>query len=236
MGVRQFAPKPMKLSVLTAALQELTPRARARSPIRTAPSRSGCSSRASWAAPTSSCRRRCIPRRVRRAGRSDARSGGQHARPAQALRQGPRASRVLAAMKRDRRRALRPRLLRQHAARRRRRSAAKKHDFMLRVFDAAVLLGVDAVCGFVGRNQKLEMDQNLVIFEEVFIPLLKDAKARGLDVPRRAMPDARLDRDATTGTTTSPTRPGPGSRCTASARSTAWAISSASTTIRRTRS
>src|SRR5579862_8664535 len=28
----------------------------------------------------------------------------------------------------------------------------KKHDFMLRVFDTAVLLGVDAVCGFVGRN------------------------------------------------------------------------------------
>src|SRR6187200_2855729 len=27
----------------------------------------------------------------------------------------------------------------------------KKHDFMLRTFDAAVLLGVDAVCGFVGR-------------------------------------------------------------------------------------
>src|SRR5215216_3628741 len=31
----------------------------------------------------------------------------------------------------------------------------KKHDFMLRVFDAAQLLGVDAVCGFVGRNQAL---------------------------------------------------------------------------------
>ena len=28
----------------------------------------------------------------------------------------------------------------------------KKHEFMLRVFDAAVLLGTDAVCGFVGRN------------------------------------------------------------------------------------
>ncbi|HKY06504.1 MAG TPA: TIM barrel protein, partial [Blastocatellia bacterium] len=56
----------------------------------------------------------------------------------------------------------------------------KKHDFMLRVFDAAVLLGVDAVCGFVGRNQTLSMDQNLVDFEEHFIPLLKEAKARGL--------------------------------------------------------
>jgi sugar phosphate isomerase/epimerase len=55
-----------------------------------------------------------------------------------------------------------------------------KHDFMLRVFDAAVLLEVDAVCGFVGRNPRLEMDQNLVMFEEVFVPLLREAKARGL--------------------------------------------------------
>jgi sugar phosphate isomerase/epimerase len=56
----------------------------------------------------------------------------------------------------------------------------KKHDFMLRVFDAAALLGVDAVCGFVGRNQTLSMDQNLIDFEEHFIPLLKAAQARGL--------------------------------------------------------
>ncbi len=56
----------------------------------------------------------------------------------------------------------------------------KKYDFMLRVFDAAVLLGTDAVCGFVGRNPQLEMDQNLLMFEEVFVPLLKEAKARGL--------------------------------------------------------
>lgn len=56
----------------------------------------------------------------------------------------------------------------------------KKHDFMLRIFDAAVLLGTDAVCGFVGRNPELEMDQNLEMFESVFIPLLKEAKARGL--------------------------------------------------------
>jgi sugar phosphate isomerase/epimerase len=55
-----------------------------------------------------------------------------------------------------------------------------KHDFMLRAFDAAQLLGVDAVCGFVGRNQKHSMDQNLLDFEEQFIPLLKEAKKRGL--------------------------------------------------------
>jgi hypothetical protein len=51
---------------------------------------------------------------------------------------------------------------------------------MLRVFDAAVLLGTNAVCGFVGRNPQLEMDANLEMFETEFIPLLKEAKARGL--------------------------------------------------------
>jgi sugar phosphate isomerase/epimerase len=56
----------------------------------------------------------------------------------------------------------------------------KKRDFLLRVFDAAVLLGVDAVCGFVGRNQQHSMDENLADFEEHFIPLLKAAKSRGL--------------------------------------------------------
>ncbi len=57
----------------------------------------------------------------------------------------------------------------------------KKHAFMLRVFDAAVLLGVPAVCGFVGRNPDLSMDQNLIDFECSFIPLLEEAKARGLE-------------------------------------------------------
>jgi sugar phosphate isomerase/epimerase len=56
----------------------------------------------------------------------------------------------------------------------------KNHDFMRRVMDAAVLLGVDAVCGFVGRNQSLSMDQNLGDFAESFVPLLKEAKDRGL--------------------------------------------------------
>jgi sugar phosphate isomerase/epimerase len=56
----------------------------------------------------------------------------------------------------------------------------KKRDFLLRVFDAAVLLGVDAVCGFVGRNQQHSMDENLVDFEQHFVPLLEAAKSRGL--------------------------------------------------------
>jgi sugar phosphate isomerase/epimerase len=56
----------------------------------------------------------------------------------------------------------------------------KKHDFMRRVFDAAQALGVPAVCGFVGRNNALTLERNLAEFESVFVPLLKDAKARGL--------------------------------------------------------
>jgi sugar phosphate isomerase/epimerase len=55
-----------------------------------------------------------------------------------------------------------------------------KHDLMLRVFDAAVLLGCDAVVGFVGRNPRIGMDANLEMFERLFIPLLEEAKARGL--------------------------------------------------------
>ncbi len=57
---------------------------------------------------------------------------------------------------------------------------AKKHDFLRRVFDAAALLGVTAVCGFVGRNHNHTVDENLGDFEQHFIPLLKDAKARGI--------------------------------------------------------
>ena len=56
----------------------------------------------------------------------------------------------------------------------------KKHDFMIQTMDAAVLLGVAAVTGFVGRDQSKSMDQNLVEFENSFIPLLQEAKARGL--------------------------------------------------------
>jgi sugar phosphate isomerase/epimerase len=57
---------------------------------------------------------------------------------------------------------------------------SRKHELMVRVFDAAVLLGADAVTGFVGRNPRLGMDANLAMFEAVFVPLLKQAKARGL--------------------------------------------------------
>ena len=57
---------------------------------------------------------------------------------------------------------------------------AAKHEFMSRVFDSAVLLECPAVCGFVGRNFDIGMDANLEMFEREFVPLLKEAKARGL--------------------------------------------------------
>jgi sugar phosphate isomerase/epimerase len=60
------------------------------------------------------------------------------------------------------------------------RVRAAKHEFLRRVFDAAAALNVTAVCGFVGRNQRLSLDQNLEAFETVFVPLLREAKARGL--------------------------------------------------------
>jgi hypothetical protein len=56
----------------------------------------------------------------------------------------------------------------------------KKHDFMIAVMDAAVLLGAPAVCGFGGRDQSRSMDQNLIEFEESFVPLLRAARDRGL--------------------------------------------------------
>jgi sugar phosphate isomerase/epimerase len=56
----------------------------------------------------------------------------------------------------------------------------RKHDFLLKLFDAAVLLGVNAVCGFIGRNQQHSLDENLLDFEEHFVPLLRAAKDRGL--------------------------------------------------------
>ncbi len=55
-----------------------------------------------------------------------------------------------------------------------------KVDFMIATMDAAVLLGAPAVCGFVGRDQSKSMDQNLIEFENTFIPLLEAAKDRGL--------------------------------------------------------
>jgi sugar phosphate isomerase/epimerase len=177
MTVKSFEPQFMKIGVLTAALQELTPReVRDRDPDRAVED---------WAA------------FARELGADNIQlSAALHPSeadvPAEAmldpvantldLREPfneTRARRVLAALGEHKvglsDLAYFDNMLHEDPALRR-----KKHEFMLRVFDAAVLLGADAVCGFVGRNQRLGMDQNLLDFEESFVPLLREAKARGL--------------------------------------------------------
>jgi sugar phosphate isomerase/epimerase len=56
----------------------------------------------------------------------------------------------------------------------------RKQEFLLKLFDAAFVLGVNAVCGFIGRNQQHSIDENLSDFEEHFVPLLRAAQDRGL--------------------------------------------------------
>jgi sugar phosphate isomerase/epimerase len=177
MSIEQFAPQYMKIGILTAALQELTPRdVRDRDPDRAIED---------WAA------------FARELGAdymqlSAALHPSESDVPAEAMLD-PVANTLDLREPFNKERARRTRtvldeftlglsdlgyfdnMLHQDAALRN-----KKHQFMMRVFDAAVLLGVDAVCGFVGRNQSLSMDQNLTDFEESFVPLLREAKARGL--------------------------------------------------------
>jgi len=175
--VRAFRPRPMRLSILTAALQELTPRAQ-----RDADPDLAIEEWLEFARQIGSPNIEL----------SAALHPTQSDVPAAALldpvantldlRQpfdAARAARVRRAMQATRvglsDLAYFDNMLAADEAARR-----KKHALMLRVFDAAVLLGTDAVTGFVGRNPTLSMDANLVMFEEVFVPLLKEAKARGL--------------------------------------------------------
>ena len=177
MTVAAFAPKFMKVGILTAALQELTPRdVRDADPDRAIED---------WLA------------FARELGADDVQlSAALHPSeadvPAEAMLD-PVANTLDLRQPFDRARAARVQaavaatgvgisdfayfdnLLHHDAATRR-----KKHDFVRRMFDAAALLGVDAVCGFVGRNQQRSMDENLIEFEEHFVPLLREAKARGL--------------------------------------------------------
>ena len=177
MTIKEFEPKFMKIGVLTAALQELTPRrTRDRDPDRAIEEWIGFASElgvdniqlsAALHPSVSDVPPEALLDPV--ANTLDLREPFNR----------ERAARVLASLKEHRigisdigyfdnmlhhDRALRK----------------KKHDFMIRVFDAAALLGVDAVCGFVGRNQRLGMDENLEDFKESFTPLLKEARSRGL--------------------------------------------------------
>jgi sugar phosphate isomerase/epimerase len=177
MTVKPFAPRPMRLSILTAALQELTPREK-RDPDPDLAVEEWLDFAREIGSPNIQLSAALHPTE------SDVPAEAMLDPVANTLDlRAPfdkaRANRVLAAMKAtgvglsdlgyfDNM------LVDDVAARQ------KKHEFMLRLFDAAVLLGAEAVCGFVGRNPRLSMDENLTMFEEVFIPLLKEAKARGL--------------------------------------------------------
>ena len=206
MTARSFEPKFMKMSVLTAALQELTPREiRDEDPDRAIED---------WlqfareidCPTTSSSRPRCT--RPRRdvppeamldpvANTLDLRKPFDKAR----------AKRVLAAMQATGVGLSDLALLRQHAPRRHRR-AQEEADFMLRVLDAAALLGRSTrSAASSAATRSCRWIRTSLIFEEVFIPLLKEAKARGLEyrVEQCPMPGWT---SATTSTTTSPTRPG----------------------------
>jgi sugar phosphate isomerase/epimerase len=175
--IRPFRPRPMRLSILTAALQELTPRAQREADPDLAIEE--------WLQFASEIGSPNIEL-------SAALHPSESDVPAAALLDplantldlrrpfdGPRAARVRRAMQSSgvglSDLAYFDNMLAADAAVR-----ARKHALMLRVFDAAVVLGTDAVTGFVGRNPDLAMDANLVMFEEVFVPLLKEAKARGL--------------------------------------------------------
>jgi sugar phosphate isomerase/epimerase len=177
MTVRDFAPRPMKLSVLTAALQELTPRER-----RDADPDLAIEDWLEFArvigAPNIQLSAALHPTL------SDVPAAAMLDPVANTLDlrnpfDASRASRVLKTMRASgvglSDLGYFDNMLTDDA-----HARGRKHEFMLRVFDAAVLLGTNAVCGFVGRNVKLQMDENLVMFEELFIPLLKEAKARGL--------------------------------------------------------
>jgi sugar phosphate isomerase/epimerase len=177
MPAGEFRPRPMRLSILTAALQELTPRYRRDADPDLAveewlqfASRIGAPNIELSAAlhPTESD----VPAAAMLdpvANTLDLRRPFDTARAAR-VRRAMQATRVglsdLAYFDNM--------LAADEAAR------SKKHQLMLKVFDAAVLLGTDAVTGFVGRNPRLSMDGNLVMFEQVFVPLLREAKARGL--------------------------------------------------------
>lgn len=177
MTARAFDPKFMKIGVLTAALQELTPRTvRDADPDRAVEDWLGFAAELGVDEIQLSAALHPSEADVPPEAMLDPVANTLDLRNAL---DGARAKRVLAAVKQSGVAiadvAYFDNMLHEDAAIRK-----KKHDFMRRVFEAAERLEVRAVCGFVGRNQKLSMDQNLLDFEESFVPLLVDAKARGL--------------------------------------------------------
>ena len=184
----------MKIGVLTAALQELTPReVRDNDPDRAIEE---------WVGVRARARRRLHPALGRAApdeGRRAAPRPCSTRWPTRSTSRKPfdkdRAKRVKAALEGARRSASRTSATSTTCCTTTRRIRRKKHDFMKRAMDAAVLLGVDAVCGFVGRNQEHSMDQNLVDFERELRPAAEVREGARAHLPRRAVPDAGLDHE-----------------------------------------
>ena len=228
---RQFRPRPMRLSILTAALQELTPRARREADpdlaieewLQFAREIGSPNIELSAALhPTESD----VPAAAMLdpvANTLDLR------RPFDAQR----AARVRRAMQATRvglsDLAYFDNMLAPDAAVRQR-----KHELMLRVFDAAVQLGTDAVTGFVGRNPAARHGRQPRDVRGGVRAAAARRRRRAASPSASSSAPCRAGTSATASTTTSPTRPGRGSRCTASVSSTASANSSASTTTRHT--
>ena len=232
MRIQAFDPKFMKVGVLTAAIQELTPReVRDADPDRA--DRGMDRLRARSSAPTASSSRRrstrrrptCRPRRcsTRSPTRSTCASRSTRiARSACTRRWRPRGSGISDVGYFDN-------MLHDDPAIRQ-----KKLDFMRRIFDAAVAAGRQ--CGVRVRRAQPAAQHGPE--PDRLRGDVRPAAERGQG-PRACnigSSSARCPagRPATTCTTTSRTRRGRGSRCTGSARSTRSATSSASTTIRRT--
>ena len=58
----------------------------------------------------------------------------------------------------------------------------KINSHLLKVIDAAVLLGVDKVGTFIGRNHKISLEQNFDEFERVFTKIVNYAQERGIKI------------------------------------------------------
>ena len=85
-----------------------------------------------------------------------------------------------------------------------------KHEFMLRVFDAAVMLETDAVCGFVGRNYDPGDGSQSSDVRAGLHPAVEGSQGARADLSRGTVARCRDGRPWTAGTTTSRTHRGPG--------------------------
>ena len=176
--------------------------------------------------------RRAASHAERRPRGSDARPGGQHARPAGALRQEPRGPRAEGDEGHGRR-PFRPRLLRQHARGRSGGAQTQTRVHAARVRRRRVVRRQRGLRIRRPQHQARDGREPRHVRGGVHSAAQGSQGARPL-LPRRAMPDAGLERARPLAQQHRLRARSRGSRCIASARSTASATSSASTTTHRT--